>query len=360
VVISRGSDPEDSETRKSSFSKGRARLGSQGPEITRVGFGAWAVGGSWAFGWGAQDDSDSIAAIRHAVESGVNWVDTAAVYGFGHSEEVVGRALSPYKVGEEVLVFTKCGRVKGPDGKPVSNLTPESIRKECEASLSRLGVERIDLFQFHWPDLQTGTPVEESWATMVELQEEGKIAYAGVSNFTVELLERCEAIRHVDSLQPPLSMLDRRSLPELIPWCAAHGVGVIAYSPMASGLLTGAFSKERLESLAPDDWRRNPNHPDAKRFQEPMFSKSLELVDRLRPIAAKLSTSLSSLAVAWVLAQPGVTGGIVGARTPAQVDGWLDADSVHLDEETLQEMELAWQETVGSLESTSKGLRPPD
>lgn len=353
MSLSGSIDPEGGEAKSGSGNKQRTRLGGQGPEITRVGFGAWAVGGSWAFGWGAQDDSDSIAAIRHAVESGVNWVDTAAVYGFGHSEKVVGRALAPYNVGEEVLVFTKCGRVKGPDGKPVSNLSPESIRKECEASLSRLGVERIDLFQFHWPDLETGTPVEESWATMAALIEEGKVAHGGVSNFTVELLERCEAIRHVDSLQPPLSMLDRRSLPELIPWCAAHGVGVIAYSPMASGLLTGAFSKERLESLAPDDWRRNPNHPDAKRFQEPMFSKSLELVDRLRPIAARLGTNLSSLAVAWVLHQHGVTGAIVGARSPAQVDGWIDADSIHLDDATIQEMESAWQQTVGTLESTT-------
>jgi aryl-alcohol dehydrogenase-like predicted oxidoreductase len=191
------------------------RLGSHGPEISTVGFGAWAIGGPWRFGWGEVDDDDSVAAIRHAVEHGVNWVDTAAVYGLGHSEEVVGRALAPYRVGEDVLVFTKCGRrwEGRPEGVIENDLRPESIREECERSLRRLGLERIDLYQFHWPDWMTGTALEDSWGTMVELVEEGKVRWIGVANFDVAQLEHCEAIRHVDSVQPPLSLLARRARP---------------------------------------------------------------------------------------------------------------------------------------------------
>ena len=231
-----------------------SRLGSQGPEITRVGLGASSIGGQ---GWGPVDDEESIAAIRHAIEGGINWVDTAASYGQGHSEEIVARAIDPYTAGEDVLVFSKCGlRWSDDDPGTENNLTPESIRFECEKSLERLGVERIDLFQFHWPD-ELGTPVEDSWGTMVELIEEGKVRWGGVSNFDVKLLDRCEAIRHVDSVQPPLSLIDRDALREVIPWAHEHGTGVIAYSPMASGLLTGRFTKDRAESLTEDDWRRD-------------------------------------------------------------------------------------------------------
>ncbi len=313
------------------------RLGTEGPELTVVGFGTWAVGGPYRFGWGPQDDADSVAAIRHAVEAGVNWIDTAAVYGIGHSEEVVGRALEPWMVGEEVLVATKCGRkwVGSRDtGGLVFDLRPESIRQECEESLQRLGLERIDLYQFHWPDTETGTPIEESWGTMVELVDEGKVRWCGVSNFGVDLLERCERIRHVDSLQPPFSLVNRSARKNLISWCREHGTGVIAYSPMASGLLTGAFSRERLADLAEDDWRRRSSD-----FQEPGLSRILHLVEELRAIARRLGVELSALAVAWTLAIEGVTAAIVGGRRPDQVDDWLPAADIALTDADLVEIE---------------------
>ena len=254
------------------------RLGDSGPELTTVGFGSWAVGGPWRFGWGAVDDDESIAAIRHAVELGVNWVDTAAVYGLGHSEEVVGRALAPYRIGEDVFVFTKCGRrwEGRADGEIGNDLRPESIREECESSLRRLGVERIDLYQVHWPDRTTGTPIEDSWATMAALVDEGKVRWIGVSNFDVDLLERCEAVRHVDSVQPTLSMLSRGVRRTVLPWASAHGTGVLCYSPLASGILSGGFDMKRLQELDEGDWRRS-----APAFQEPVVSRSLAFVDRL-------------------------------------------------------------------------------
>ena len=215
-------------------------LGRTGLEITKVGFGAWAIGGPWAFGWGTQDDADSIAAIHRAVEHGVNWVDTAAAYGLGHSEEVVGRARRALPEADRPHLFTKCGLVgdeRDPHADPRRTLTPDSIRRECEASLRRLGVERIDLYQFHWPD--PDTPVEDSWDAMLGLIDEGKVRAGGVSNFDVGLLERCEARGQVGSLQPPFSMITRDAGADVIPWCAEHGTGVIAYSPMQSGLLTG-------------------------------------------------------------------------------------------------------------------------
>jgi aryl-alcohol dehydrogenase-like predicted oxidoreductase len=324
----------------------RRKLGSSGPEITVVGFGAWAVGGPYRFGWGPQDDDESVAAIRHAVESGVNWIDTAAVYGIGHSEEVVRSALEPYRVGEDVLVATKCGRKwVGPRdrGGLVFDLRPDSIREECEQSLDRLGLDAIDLYQFHWPDTETGTPIEDSWATMLELVDEGKVRWAGVSNFDVGLLERCEAMRHVDSLQPPYSLIDRDARDELIPWCRAHGVGVVVYSPMASGLLTGKFDRDAADRLASDDWRRN-----SAQFQEPKLSRNLELVERLRPLAARLGVGLPALSVAWTLATPGVTAAIVGARSAKQVDGWLPAAGLTLDDDALAEVESALEETVAA------------
>jgi aryl-alcohol dehydrogenase-like predicted oxidoreductase len=324
----------------------RRKLGSSGPEITVVGFGAWAVGGPYRFGWGPQDDDESVAAIRHAVESGVNWIDTAAVYGIGHSEEVVRSALEPYRVGEDVLVATKCGRKwVGPRdrGGLVFDLRPDSIREECEQSLDRLGLDAIDLYQFHWPDTETGTPIEDSWATMLELVDEGKVRWAGVSNFDVGLLERCGAMRHVDSLQPPYSLIDRDARDELIPWCRAHGVGVVVYSPMASGLLTGKFDRDAADRLASDDWRRN-----SAQFQEPKLSRNLELVERLRPLAARLGVGLPALSVAWTLATPGVTAAIVGARSAKQVDGWLPAAGLTLDDDALAEVESALEETVAA------------
>jgi aryl-alcohol dehydrogenase-like predicted oxidoreductase len=303
-------------------------LGSSGLNITTVGFGSWAVGGGgWSFGWGPQDDSDSIATMRHALDLGVNWIDTAAVYGLGHSEEVVGRLLRDLPASTRPYVFTKCGLIWDDDNRmkePRRILKPDSIRRECEASLRRLGIERIDLYQFHWPD-DTGTPVEDSWSEMAKLVKEGKVRAAGVSNFDTDLLNRCEAIRHVDSLQPPFSLINRIAAVKEIPWCERHRTGVICYSPMQSGLLTDSFTALRVEKMADDDWRRR-----ASEFNQPNLTRNLALRDALRPIAQRHGTSVSSVAIAWTLTWPGVTGAIVGARTPAQVDGWIQAASLEL------------------------------
>jgi aryl-alcohol dehydrogenase-like predicted oxidoreductase len=305
-------------------------------ELTTVGFGAWAIGGGdWKFGWGPQDDEDSIATIRYAVERGINWIDTAAVYGLGRSEEIVRRALDEVPATERPYVFTKCGMVWDDSDRmapPRQVLRPESIRRECEVSLRRLGIERIDLYQFHWPD-ETGVAVEDSWTEMVRLVDEGKVRAAGVSNFDVPLLERCEAIRHVDSLQPPFSLIRRRAAAQEIPWCATHGTGVIVYSPMQSGLLTDRFSAERMKAMAADDWRRQA--PD---FNPPRLGRNLALRDALRPVAERHEATVAEIAIAWTLTGTGVTGAIVGARTPEQVDGWIDAGSIELAGEDLAEI----------------------
>ncbi len=329
----------------------RAALGTTGAEVTRVGLGSWAFGGAgWSGSWGPQDDADSIRAIRHAVERGVKWLDTAAVYGLGHSEEVVRRALAELSEAERPYVFTKCGLVwTARSSEPRCVLAPESIRRECEDSLRRLGVERIDLYQCHWPS-EDGTPVEESWATMAALVDEGKVRWIGVSNFDTDMLDACEPIRHVDTLQPPFSLLDRRAGADLLPWCEAHGTGVIVYSPLASGLLTGGFSVERAASLDAEDWRRQ-----YEEFQEPKLGRNLQLVERLRPIAERRNCSLAELAIAWTLAWPGVSGAIVGARRAEQVDGWIRAAAVRLGTEDLDEAAAAIEET-----GVGKGpLRPP-
>jgi aryl-alcohol dehydrogenase-like predicted oxidoreductase len=311
--------------------------------MTRVGFGSWAVGGGgWAFGWGPQDDAESLATLRHAWELGVNWIDTAAVYGLGHSEEIVGRFLRELPRDDRPFVFTKCGLVwdAADPMRPARRiLTPESIRRECDASLRRLGVERIDLYQFHWPD-EAGTPVEDSWAAMAKLADEGKVCALGVSNFNVTLLARCEAIRHVDSLQPPFSLINRAAAEKELPWCASHGTGVICYSPMQSGLLTDSFTADRVSSFAADDWRRR-----GLEFQQPNLDRNLRLRDALRPIARRHRTSVSAIAIAWTLAWPGVTGAIVGARSPKQVDGWIGAASVTLMREDLDEIAAAIHRT---------------
>jgi aryl-alcohol dehydrogenase-like predicted oxidoreductase len=324
-------------------------LGRSGLQITQVGFGAWAIGGGgWAYGWGSQDDVDSIAAIKHAVASGINWVDTAAIYGLGHSEEVVGRALREIPAAERPYVFTKGGMIPDrskPFEEPQRNLRPETIRTEVEASLRRLGVERIDLYQFHWPDA-IGTPVEESWGEMARLIDEGKVRAGGVSNFNVGLLWRAERVRHVDSLQPPFSLIHRQSAADVIPWSAAHGTGVIVYSPMQSGILNDAFSRERVERMAADDWRRRNAE-----FQEPLVSRNLALRDALAPIAARHGVSTAAVAVAWTLAWPGVSGAIVGARSPEQVNGWIAAGNLNLDRADLAEI-------AGALERTQAGSGP--
>jgi aryl-alcohol dehydrogenase-like predicted oxidoreductase len=319
--------------------------------ITRVGFGSWAVGGGgWVFGWGPQDDAASLATMRHALESGVNWIDTAAVYGLGHSEEVVGQLLRDLPRADRPYVFTKCGLVWNEHTRMASPhriLKPESIRRECEASLRRLGVDRIDLYQFHWPDAN-GTRLEDSWAEMGRLIDEGKVRAGGVSNFDVRLLDRCEAMRHVDSLQPPLSLINRAAGEREIPWCAGHDTGVICYSPMQSGLLTESFTAKRVAALAQDDWRRRS--PD---FQPPNLGRNLALRDALRPIAKRHGTSVSAVAIAWTLAWPGVTGAIVGARTPAQVDGWIGAASLELTGQDLDEI-------ASSIRRTKAGAGPAE
>jgi aryl-alcohol dehydrogenase-like predicted oxidoreductase len=321
----------------------RRRLGRSDLELTPVGLGAWAIGGGGrGMGWGAQDDADSIGAIQHAVEVGINWVDTAPIYGHGHSEEVVGKAIKGIPEKDRPMVFTKCGLTwdeSNHDAPPKNILRPDSIRKECEASLKRLGVDRIDLYQFHWPDT-SGVPEEESWGEMRRLITEGKVRAGGVSNYTVEMLERCERVRHVDSLQPPFSLIKRESAEALIPWCAAHGTGVIVYSPMQNGLLSGRWDAERLKSLDQSDWRASNEE-----FQPPRFERNVALAERLRPIAQRHNASISAVAIAWALAWPGVTGAIVGGRSPKQIDDWVGAMSLDLSSMDLDEIQATLQET---------------
>jgi aryl-alcohol dehydrogenase-like predicted oxidoreductase len=310
--------------------------------ITRVGFGAWAIGGpDWAFGWGSQDDADSIAAIRHAVDSGINWIDTASAYGLGHSEELVGQAVSTYSDADRPYVFTKCGMVWDPadrSKRPDRIASPESLRRDVEDSLRRLNVERIDLMQLHWPP-NDGTPVEVYWQALSDLRAEGKLRAVGLSNHSVAQLEIAEKIGHVDSLQPPFSAINRAVGDAELPWCADHGTGVIVYSPMQSGLLTGAFTKERAAALGPDDWRsRDANFTDK-------LDANLALADALGPIAERHDTSVASIAIAWTLAWPGVTGAIVGARRPDQVDGWIDAAGITLTDDDLAEVAAAIEGT---------------
>jgi len=327
-------------------------LGTSGLRLTTVGFGAWAAGGGgWSFGWGPQDDSASIAAMRHAIAQGVNWIDTAAVYGLGHSEEVVGQFLRTLAPADRPYVFTKCGLEWDPqDRMKVSRRTlhPDSIRRECDASLRRLGIDRIDLYQFHWPD-EGGIPIEDSWDALTRLIDQGKIRAAGVSNFSVELLQRCEARRHVDSLQPPFSMIKREVAGAQLPWCAAHGTGVICYSPMQSGILTDAFSTARVEAFAPDDWRRR-----GPEFKSPNLERNLVLRDALKPIAARHSATVGAVAIAWVLTWPGVTGAIVGARAAEQVDGWLPAATLTLDSNDLEDITTAIERSGAGTGPTTK------
>lgn len=303
-------------------------LGRCGPAISRLGAGGWQAGGTGPWGAGpAAGDQDVIAALRLAVELGVTWVDTAASYGLGHSEEIVARALQPWRAGDDVLVFTKCGHPWDPAGRVRTDLSPATIRAECEGSLRRLGVERIDLYQFHHPD--PATPVEESWEAMARLVEEGKVRWAGVSNFGVELLDRCEAIRHVDCVQPELSLLSRDSARDVIPWCRTHGTGVIAYSPMASGLLLGSHDRLTLQAMSEAE-RRGLT-----------ADQILRLTGRLRSVAQRLGSSPGALAIAWTLATTGVTGAICGARHPGQVHGWAGAADLVLTRTSLDEIESA-------------------
>ena len=318
-------------------------LGTTGMHITRVGFGAWAIGGpGWAFAWGPQDDAESIAAIRHAVEQGINWIDTAAAYGLGHSEEVVARALRGIPEPDRPYVFTKGGLVWDEADRtapPRRVGAPASLRREVEASLRRLGVERIDLYQMHWP-AEDGTPLEAYWQVFLDLKAEGKVRAVGLSNHGVKQLEAAERLGHVDSLQPPFSAIRRDAAAGELGWCAQHGTGVIVYSPMQSGLLTGTFSEERAARLPADDWRsRSPD------FTGDGLRRNLALADALRPVAERHGVSVAAVAVAWTLAWPQVTGAIVGARRPEQVDGWLPAATLELTGDDLDEIAAAIERT---------------
>ncbi|MFI0937308.1 aldo/keto reductase [Streptomyces sp. NPDC021020] len=325
-------------------------LGRTGLHISRLGFGSWAVSGSnWSYGWGDTDDAESIEAIRHAVRAGVNWIDTAAVYGHGHSEELVGKAVAGLAADERPYLFTKVGLVwdpADPSAAPLRTMRPDSVRREVEDSLRRLGAEHIDLYQVHWPDtgevLGEGsgpapveaTPLEVYWQVMADLKAEGKVRAIGLSNHAPALLDAAERIAHVDVVQPPFSAINRSAADE-VAWAAAHGTGVIAYSPLQSGLLTGTFSAERVAGLPADDWRRA--HPDFTTA----LPANLALADALRPIAARHGASVTEVALAWTLAWPGLTAAIVGARTPAQVDGWRDAASLRLTRADLDEVAAA-------------------
>ena len=312
----------------------RRKLGNSDLAITPIGFGAWAVGGPWQFGWGEQSDRDSIAAIHRALELGVNWIDTAAIYGLGHSEEVVAKALRDW-TGERPYVFTKCGMVWNEKGEVGDSLRAESVRRECEASLRRLDVPVIDLYQIHWP-ADEFTETAEGWATMAELQKEAKVRWIGVSNFSLEELQKVHAVAPVTSLQPPYSLIRRDAEKDLLPFCERENIGVIVYSPMASGLLTGAMTRERVANLSADDWRRgNPE------FQEPKLSQNLAVVERLLAIGPRHGKSPGEVAIAWTLLNPAVTGAIVGARNAKQVDGIIGGATLRLTTREIAEIEAS-------------------
>jgi aryl-alcohol dehydrogenase-like predicted oxidoreductase len=307
------------------------QFGSTDLEITRVGFGAWAIGGGeWEFGWGPQDDGESIAAIHRALELGVNWIDTAAGYGFGRSEEVVGRALEG--VEQRPYVFTKCSLLEGPGRKVVHNLKRDSVRHEAEASLERLRVDAIDLYQIHWPNPEAD--IEEGFAAMQELKDEGLVRHIGVSNFSVEQIRRIQSIAPVETLQPQYSLVVRDAEPEILPFAQREGIGVIVYSPMSSGLLAGRMTRERIQGLPDDDWRKG----DA-RFQEPQLTDHLATADRVSSVAERLGVAPGAVAVAWTLRNPAVDAAIVGLRRPDQVDELLAAATFDLSDEDAAELE---------------------
>ena len=312
------------------------QLGNSDLHITPIGFGAWAIGGGgWAFAWGAQDDADSIATIREAIDLGINWIDTAAVYGLGHSEEVVAKALQG--VAKRPFLFTKCARVWDENRQIGKRLKADSIRAECESSLKRLKVDVIDLYQVHWPE--PDEDIEEGWQTMVKLKEEGKVRWIGVSNFSAEQMERIAKFGPITSLQPPYSMIRPEVEASILPYCKQHNIGVIAYSPMASGLLTGKMTRERIAALPADDWRKEKN----KHYQEPLLTRNLNLVEILKRIAAAHGRTPGEAAIAWVLRHPAVTGAIVGARKPGQLKELVGAAD--------------WRLTAGEADEIDKFLK---
>ena len=317
-------------------------FGKTGMRITKLGIGAWAMGGNM---WGPQDDAESMAAIRHAIDSGINWIDTAAVYGNGHSEAVIGDALAGLPADRQPLVFTKGGIVRDENGQNPRRIGARNhLRQELENSLKRLKVEVIDLYQMHWPS--DDVPLEDYWATLLELKAEGKVRHVGLSNHDEGQLSRAEAIGHVETLQPPFSMIRRETAGKILPWCAEHGTGVICYSPMQAGLLTGTMTAERVAAMPDNDWRKG-----SPEFQGEKLAANLKLAESLKPVAEKHGTSVSSVALAWCHAWPGLTATIVGARSPAQVDGWIDAASLELDAADIEVIAKA-------IEATGAGQGP--
>ena len=312
------------------------KLGNSDLQITSIGFGAWAAGGpGWEFSWGGQDDADSVAAIHRALELGVNWIDTAAIYGLGHSEEIVARALKEWR-GARPYVFTKCVLRWDANGKISQNHSAASIRQECEDSIRRLESDVIDLYQIHWPPRDNGPQLEEAWQAMAALQKEGKVRWIGVSNFDAAQMRRALTIAPVTSNQPPYSIIRRAIEAETLPFCMKQGIGTISYAPMASGLLTGSMTRERAAALPSDDFRsRNPE------FREPKLSKNIELVDRLRKVGARHGRGPGEVAIAWVLKNPAVTSAIVGARSAKQADGVMRASEIKLSTEDIAEIEGA-------------------
>ena len=311
----------------------KVQFGTTGLEITKIGFGSWAIGGSgWAAAWGPQDDEEAVGAIQRAVEQGVNWVDTAAVYGLGHSEELVSQALKNFPEADRPYVFTKCSLVWDENGDISNVLKKDSVKKECEDSLRRLQTDVIDLYQVHWPipDEQ----IEEGWEAMAELKEEGKVRHIGVSNFNVEQMERIKEVAPVETLQPPYSMLVRGVEDEILPYCGENNIGVIVYSPMRNGLLTGKMTPERIQNMPSDDWRRNNED-----FNEPRLSRNLQLVDILRDIGEAHDKAPAEVAIAWTLRHPAVTAAIVGGRRPDQVDGVVGAADFQLSDEEVERVE---------------------
>ena len=307
------------------------RLGNSDLDITAIGIGSWAIGGSgWQFAWGAQDDNDSIAAIRAGLEQGINWIDTAAIYGLGHSEEVVAQVIRDTQT--RPYIFTKCSRLGRPDGSIYGSLKRDSIRKECEDSLRRLRLDAIDLYQIHWPDPEAD--IEEGWTEMAKLQAEGKVRWIGVSNFNVAQMKRAQAIAPITSLQPPYSLVRPGVETEILPYALSQNIGVIVYSPMGAGLLTGKMTRERAANLPADDWRKRNVE-----FQEPQLSRNLELVELLRKIGQRHGRTPGEAAIAWTLKNPAVTAAIVGVRRADQVPGIAGALTFRLSADEIAELE---------------------
>ena len=321
------------------------KLGNSDLEISPIGLGTWAIGGDGVFGWGPQDDAKSIAAIRRSVERGINWLDTAPIYGMGHSEKVVAQALEEIGSADRPLVFTKCGLTWDDDKNVIHNITPDSIRAEVEDSLRRLDIDVIDLYQIHWPIFPRGgddSGIEAAWETLADLKEQGKVRAIGVSNYDVGQLQRTQKIAPIASLQPPYSALMRQIEDEILPHCLDTDIGTIAYSPMHNGMLTGTMTRERVEALPEGDWRKQVNPS----FREPLLTKSLEFVEVLRGVADRRGRSVAEAAIAWTLRHPAVTGAIVGARDADQVDGFIGAMDFRLDEDDLARIEPALPESM--------------